>query len=274
MSARTLGRIIVLLAAGVSPAQAQLRPVHPLDWKSFDSDVTLLAGAGFGLLRDQHASLAGTRGTLYEFGNINIAWRAGHRVVLEVAGTARRGFDDQDTVRDEWPGVDPPTGRRRHDAGDVRVSTIVALSNPDARASVALRFGTRLPTTSDENGLERDRTDFYATLGGRYQYGRLSFSGESGVAINGTRLDSPWDQLDVLMYSFGIDYDAGFLAPSLVIVGHDDLHGWELRGNEDLSEVRFGVRAGDRFWAEALAVKGITTFSPSHGLLLTIGIQR
>ena len=59
-----------------------------------------------------------------------------------------------------------------------------------------------------------------------------------------------------------------------VIVGHQDGHGWEVRGNEDLSELRVGVRVGRSRWVQAQFVKGLATFSPAAGLLLSAGVSR
>jgi hypothetical protein len=138
---------------------------------------------------------------------------------------------------------------------------------------VALRFGTRLPTTSNEPGLDRDRTDFYATLGGRWRLGAFALSGEGGVGILGTRVDG-LDQLDVLTYSAGVEWRVGPLVSHGIIVGQDDVHLRVVRGNEDLSEVRVGIRGGDRIWFSASAVKGIADFSPGHGLLFMVGMRR
>jgi hypothetical protein len=261
--------ILLIAPAGL---MAQLRPIDPLDWRPFDSPAPVLLEFGFGLLRDQHASLAGTKGTLYELGNFHVAWRTG-RVVLELSGTASRRFEDQVVLREPALGADQPNGELRRDAGDVRASTLILLNAAEQRATFVLRFGTRLPTTSEEIGLDRDRTDFFATVGGRYRLGPLALNGESGVAINGTRL-AGYDQSDVWTYSFGIEYDVGPLTPTAVIVGHQDGHSWVARGNEDLSELRVGVRAGGRYWLQATAVKGIAAFSPGGGMLLMAGLRR
>lgn len=270
---RKINTCCLALTLLATPAWAQLRPLPPLDWRTFESSAPVLAEVGFGLLRDQHASLAGTRGTLYELGNFNLAWRTG-RVVLELSGTANRQFHDEVVVRPPSLGAkNAPNGGLRHDAGDVRASTIIRVLGGTGPASAALRFGTRLPTTSEEIGLDRDRTDFFATFGARYRIGRLGLSAESGVAINGTRVDSS-DQSDAWAYSCALDFDAAGITSTLIVVGHQDGHASDVRGNEDLSEIRFGLRTGDRFWVQVVAVQGIETFSPSHGLLLTAGMQR
>jgi hypothetical protein len=260
------------LVFGPAAGSAQLRPIDPLDWRPFEEGAPVLIELGLGMLRDQHASLAGTKGTLFEVGNFHIAWRTG-RVVLELSGTASRRFEDEVVVQPPALGADPPNGELRRDAGDVRASTLIRLSPIERAGAVVLRFGTRLPTTSEEIGLDRDRTDFFATLGGRYRRGRFAVRGESGVAINGTRLDG-YDQSDVWTYSFGLEYGLGPLTSTAAIVGHQDGHAWAVRGNEDLSELRLGVRAGDRYWVQATAVRGIADYSPGSGLLLMVGVRR
>ena len=51
------GVITVLVAA--TPAEGQLRPLHPLNWQLFDEGHMVSARIGGGLLVDQRASLAG-----------------------------------------------------------------------------------------------------------------------------------------------------------------------------------------------------------------------
>jgi hypothetical protein len=46
------------------------------------------------------------------------------------------------------------------------------------------------------------------------------------------------------------------------------------RGNEDLSESRIGFEIGRRIRIRALWVHGLTSSSPSNGLLLSLGTRR
>jgi hypothetical protein len=263
----------ILLALGLArPAMAQLRPLTPIDWDLFDGGRALTVGVGMGVIGDQPASLAGTKGDLLEVGNFRLAWRSG-RIGVEFGGTLYRRFHDELVLRPPALGADPPNGGVRHDAGDILASTVLRLTGEQRSTLVALRFGTRLPTTSNEPGLDRDRTDFYATLGGRWRLGAFALSGEGGVGILGTRVDG-LDQLDVLTYSAGVEWRVGPLVSHGIIVGQDDVHLRVVRGNEDLSEVRVGIRGGDRIWFSASAVKGIADFSPGHGLLFMVGMRR
>jgi hypothetical protein len=254
-----------------APAPAQLRPVDPVEWRVFDDGADITFGVGMGVLWQQHASLAGTKGTLLELGNFQTAWRTG-RVVLELAGTLHRRFDDRVVIRAPETGADPPTGQWRHDAGDIRASTLVRLSSAAAPGLLVLRFGTRLPTTSDETGLDRDRTDFFATVGARWHGGAVAVSGESGLGIHGTR-NNGYDQSDVWTYSFGVELDVGPLTSTASLVGHKDGLESDVRGNEDLNELRLGMRAGSRYWVQAAAVLGLAEFSPGGGLLLMFGLR-
>lgn len=261
-----------LCATSTRDVAAQLRPFSPIDWPAFDNALPVSVGLGFGTLRDQPASLAGTRGDLLEVGTFHVTWISG-RFAVEAEGTFHRRFDDDSVMRPPIPGTDAPNGTTRTDAGDVVASTTIRLTTDLSRFMAALRFGTRLPTASNEPGLERDRTDFFASLGGRYEWGRLALGAEGGVGILGTR-DDGLDQLDVLTFAAVAEVQLGRVTATGSVVGHDDLRIRVTRGNEDLSEVRLGLRTGDRVWVSATAIRGIADFSPSAGFFLMMGIRR
>jgi hypothetical protein len=154
------------------------------------------------------------------------------------------------------------------------VSTLVLLTPLDADASALLRFGTRLPTTDNEVGLERDRTDFFAVLAGRLRRGPLWAGAEAGVGIYGTH-DPQLEQSDMLVYSVSGGYRGAWLAPRLSLVGHmDGMVGTTIRGNEELAEARAALRFGRDVWAEVEALYGLQPFSPRTGFYLRIGTLR
>jgi hypothetical protein len=263
--------ILGLMTLPVS-ATGQLRPTGPVEWDIFENVRPWAFGLGVGLIEGQRASLAGTTGDLLEGGNFRIAYRSG-RIGLEFTGTLARRFRDEAILRSPAPGTDGPTGKIRHDAGDVLATTLIRLNGADSPFLVALRFGTRLPTTSNEPGLDRDRTDFFTTLAARYRVGRFAVSAETGLGILSTRVDGI-DQLDVQNFSAGVESRVGPVIATASIVGQDDWHRRVVRGNEDLSELRFGLRAGDRQWVSVTAVKGIAQFSPGYGVLVMLGVRR
>jgi hypothetical protein len=145
------------------------------------------------------------------------------------------------------------------------------LTSNGARSTL-LRFGTRLPTTDNRVGLDRDQTDFFALLGADQQSGNWHFSGEAGVGINGTRLAN-YEQSDVLLYAVEVRRRAGPVRIGLSMLGQEDLKTRHIRGNEDLGELRLGLRAGQRRWFEVVFVRGIREFSPELGVLIGGGIH-
>lgn len=252
-----------------SPAGAQLRPLDPFDWRAFDGGRGAVE-VGAGWLEGQRASLAGTEGRLVEAGNWRGWWRAG-RVAVEAGGTVQRRFREERRFADPEPGVRPADDGRRRDAGDQRILTAVRLTGEGAAVGAVLRFGTRLPTTDNTTGLDRDATDFVATLGARAVRGGWAVQGEAGVGIFGTRR-ADFEQDDLLVYAVRVERAAGPLLPSIEVVGQQVGTGHrEIRGNESLGELRVGVRTSGRRWVAAQAVRGYTPSSPGGGVLLWVG---
>lgn len=228
---------------------------------------------GASRLLDQRASLAGTAGDLWEAGNFAIAWRTG-RVILEAGGTAQRFFHETESFAPPYPDVEPSADGDRHDSGDYRISTTVRLTPSWFPATGVVRFGTRLPTTDNATGLDRDALDFFATVGALGSRGMFAVAGEAGLGIQSTREDR-FEQDDVLLYSFRVELRSGSFTPSLAVLGqkHGPTH-HSIRGVEDLGEMRAGVRIGRKFWARAEYVRGYESFSPSGGFVVTAGVIR
>ena len=266
---RVLSSAVLLLLFTAASGRAQLRPLDPTDFRVLrDGHVRVQIGGG--VFFDQHASLAGTKGRLVEVGNIRTSWRSG-RIVLELAGTIQRLFSDEVRVQPPADGV-RIVGLHddRHDAGDYRVQTILRLSGDTAANTFLLRFGTRLPTTDNRVGLDRDQTDFFALFGAARSIAGLYASAEAGVGINGTR-DPSYEQSDVLIYTAALERP-GWLAPFAAVAGQQDFHDWRMRGNEDLGELRLGVRVGSQYWVRAFFVRGFHEFSPRSGFVLNAGV--
>ena len=267
------GLLVAIHALAISPARAQLRPYDPIDWAIYDEGRSLSASVGTSTLWDQRASLAGTEGRLHELGMFQASTRVG-RIDLEAAGTIYRILIEERSFAPPVPSTDPKALGRRGDHGDYRLSTTVMLTPAAGPAAAVLRFGTRIPTTDNRVGLERDQTDFFALLGGRVDHGALRASLELGVGIHGTR-EPDFEQSDVLVYATTLTFRSGAIQPSLVLLGHS--HGTSdrvIRGNEDLSEVRLQVRAGRNRWVQLQATRGLTPFSPAAGLTITAGMAR
>jgi hypothetical protein len=252
-----------------TPASAQLRPLDPFDWQSLIGPRAVRLELGASRLSHQRASLAGTEGTLTEAGNLRAFFRTG-RVVIEAGGTVQRLFDDETRFAPADPEV-TEVGPDRHDSGDYRIATVVRLT-PERWAPIGvLRFGTRLPTTDNRVGLDRDAIDFFALLGGYTARAGASLSAEAGITINTTR-QVDFEQDDLLVYILRAEYDRLPVVPSVTLTGQQIGSGHhEIRGNESLSELRVGVRAGSRTWIRGEYVAGLADASPSGGVMVTAG---
>ena len=256
--------------ARLTPSSVRLEPVQ---WRLFDGSQSIAAELGAARLLDQRASLAGTSGDLWEAGNFSLAWRTG-RVVIEAAGTAQRYFDETGTFDAPYPDVEPSDDGRRHDSGDYRVSTTVRLTPDRFPVSGLVRFGTRLPTTDNTTGLDRDAVDFFATIGAIASRGPFWLGGETGLGIHSTR-EQRFEQDDLLLYSIRAEFRGSFAIPSFAVLGqkHGATHS-AIRGLENLGEIRAGLRVGRSMWARAEYVRGYETFSPSSGVIVTAGLIR
>ena len=263
--------VAVTIAAG--PLGAQLRPLEPVQWRLLETGDTFAAELGFSRFSGQRASLAGTRGDLWELGNFGVAWRTG-RVVLAAEGTAQRRFRERSRFAAPYPDVDAVDDGRRHDSGDSRVSTTVRVTAARNPWLGIVRFGARLPTTDNSTGLDRDAVDFFAMLGGARSLGRVSIQAETGLGIHTTR-ETQFEQEDLFLYAVRSEYRGFAITPSIAILGQ--LHGTThsaIRGVENLGELRVGLRAGVKKWVRAEVVAGYETFSPSSGVIISAGIIR
>lgn len=268
---RTAAAALALVASLATNAGAQLRPLDPTDFQALTGERARVQ-VGAAVYFNQFVSLVGTTGQLIEAGNVRASWRSG-RIVVELAGTIQRFYREDETVEPPVDGVDASSNAgTRHDAGDYRVQTVLRLTGDTAGTFAILRFGTRLPTTDNRVGLERDQMDFFASVGAARSIRDLFFAAEAGLGINGTRL-SNYEQADVLIYSATMELRAPLLSPFILVTGQNDMHDGNVRGNEDLGEVRAGVRLGDARWLTASFVRGYHRSSPHAGLVMSAGIS-
>lgn len=252
-----------LLLVGAAPAGAQLRPLEPLPWRIFEGGTWGLVEAGTGVLWNHSATLAGSRGRLLEGGMYRIAVRSG-RMAMEAGGTAVWRLDGERQIEPPLRGVQPAEHGVRQDAGVVYAASSLRMSPDSWPVAVLVRFGATVPTTSDESGLDRDRTDFFATIAARYHAGAFTLTAENGVGINGT-LQHPNPQSDVWTFAYGATWDFARARAVAQIVGRQDGHSYVIRGNEDLHELRVGFDYGRRVLLRARYVRGLSEFSTGHG---------
>ena len=146
------------------------------------------------------------------------------------------------------------TGDTTSDVEDIVVATKVRLLSETAgRPAIGVRFATKLPNASNENGIGLDTTDFYATLliGKTVQSVRLVGNAGLGILGDPTRGDR---QGDVLQYGFSV---ARAVRQGVEIVG--EING-RLQPQEDETappgtDTRAAMRVGGRFTHRHRAIR-------------------
>lgn len=250
------------------PAGAQLRPWEPFDWSLFDGASHANVAIGTSVLWEQRASLAGTEGVLVEAGTFSGGYR-NDRIGIEGGGTLYRHFREKTSFAPPVSGTEArPLGTRR-DNGDYRISTGILITPPDRPAAFLFRFGTRLPSTDNVVGLDRDATDFFATIGGRADFSFIRAFTELGVGVHGTRLED-YEQVDVLLYMVGLEARSGFLRPAILFLGQTVHPRLQFRGTEPLSEIRLRLHTPGRVSLRVDAIHGLADFSPAAGVSISL----
>ncbi len=249
--------------------EAQLRPIESMDWLLFEDEIGrgFVGVAGFS---GQPLSLVGTEGRLVELGLLGASVRSG-RIVLSLRGSAYRVFDASKSFAEPLTIVEDPSFKRRTDSGDYSLSSSMLLTSGEGAWDAAFRFGIRLPTTNDRVGLERDQTDFFTTVAGRYRRGPLALEFEAGAGINGVAA-SQFDQTDPILYGAGVALVHRGVESALRIGGqYDTRSNGPPRGNEHLSEVKLGIRSLNATWVQVEGIYGLAEFSPNLGFQLRLG---
>lgn len=259
---------VLAAAACTGRAAGQLRPLDPVDWRVFEPGSVVSAQAGGTVLSGQRASIGGIRGRLIEAPAALLTWTTG-RVALRAVVHPLRVFDVTATYTAPLPGTEYLDPDREVDAGDNALETIVRLTPDAAPALAALRWGVRLSTHNDKKGLDRHKVDFYALTGARLPRGAWSLAAEAGLGVYGTRQPGT-DKVLPFLYSASVRRRAGVCEPWLGIDGQAGRR--QLRGNEDLSELKAGVRIGRARWLEAAFIRGLARHSPQAGLQVFAGL--
>lgn len=262
----------LLLAAFASfavDAAAQLRPLPPVDWRALDAThgAAYLGVSGF---TQQPVSLVGQQGRLLQWGMVGAAYKTG-RVMLSFEGSIVRVFVAGERFADPSPLVESVDLARRTDSGDYVINTHLLLTSGLGDRDALIRFGVRLPTTDHRVGLERDQTDFFATLAGRQGVGRLFLDGELGFGIHGVA-GPRHNQTDPILFGLRAAYHLDRVEASFRLGGQYDTreHG-PPRGNEHLAELTWGIRTTGVTWASLELIRGLALFSPSWGASLRVG---
>ena len=165
-------------------AFAQQRPLVTEDPEPVGAGRVLIEG-GLDVARNQEYPASGLEGNLLRLPTIGISVGISSIAELQIDG----GLYDRLNITKRNPlaplaSALTVTGDSTHDVSDVVIATkIRMLAETAGRPALGIRFATKLPNASNENGLGLDTTDFHVTLLGAKTVQSIRVVGNFGVGI-------------------------------------------------------------------------------------------
>jgi hypothetical protein len=270
MTRRLAVALFALLASlvPVEQAWAQQRPLVTEDPEPVGAGRVLLEG-GADLAHDQQYPVSGLKGNLLRVPTLGISVGLSSIAELQIDG----GFYDRLNITSRNPAAPlasllTVTGDSTHDVSDVVVATkIRMLAETAGRPALGIRFATKLPDASNENGLGLDTTDFFATLLAAKTVQSIRVVGNLGVGI----LADPTvgnRQNDVLTY--GLSFARAMTQEAELVGelnGRLSTRGDPLPGTESRGLLKLGGRyTRGPVRLDAGVFFGLTTVDPTIGL--------
>ena len=246
---------------------AQQRPLLTEDPETVGAGVVLVE-VGVDYLRDQRFTVSGLEGNLWRVPTAGVSIGVSSIAEIQIDGgfnrlTIQGRFDAPlDNVLDV-------AGETTRSVEDLVIATKMRLAGETAgRPAFGLRFATKLPNASNENGLGLDTTDFFVSflVGKTVQSVRVVGNVGLGILPDPTRGDR---QNDVLTYGVSL---ARAVAQGLEVVGeingrHDTRAGTPPPGTEGRATMRFGARyTRGSARVDAAVIVGATSVDPSVGV--------
>lgn len=240
---RVVCRAAVLVLALSPSAFAQQRPLVTEDPETIGAGRLLLEG-GVDFAHDQQYSLSGLKGNLWRVPALGVSVGISSIAEIQFDG----GLVDRLSIAERRPAPLASelavTGNSTHDFPDFVIGAKVRLAPEGVRRpAFGVRFATRLPNASNENGLGPDTTDFFISALGAKTVQSVRVVGNIGVGILADPIDGH-RQNDVLTY--GVSF-ARAMTQRAELVGELDgrasvAAGAALPGTENHGAMRLGGR--------------------------------
>ena len=266
---RRLAFVSMLAVLMAAPAAAQQRPLVTEDPETIGAGNILFEG-GFDMQREIFFPVSGLQGDLVRLPVLGFSFGLSSIAELQVDGGLYNRLNVNERVIAPLSSMLDYTGDVTSDIEDIVVATkIRVLSETAGRPALGVRFATKLPNASNENGIGVDTTDFYASLliGKTVRSARMVGNAGLGILGDPTRGDQ---QADVLAYGFSV---ARAVRQGLEVVG--EVNG-RYQPNDDIeappgSDTRAAMRFGARFTTgtvriDGAVILGMTSRDPSFGL--------
>ncbi len=233
----------LLIGISAAPAAAQQRPLVTEDPESIGAGLVLVE-AGIDYLRDQPFPVSGLTGHLRSTPVLGISIGVSSIAEVQIDGISFSNLQINDRMLAPLSHQLRITGDRTGSWSDTVVGAKTRLLSEGARRpSIALRFATKLPMASNEEGLGLDTIDFYNSLLIGKTMGSIRLVGNIGLGIlsDPTRGDR---QNDVLTYglSFARAFAEGAEVVAEVAGRRNTRAGTPPPGTDSSGFARFGAR--------------------------------
>jgi hypothetical protein len=265
-----LAALTTLFLAIPLTAYAQQRPLVTEDPETVGAGRVLIEG-GIDYARDVRFPLSGLEGNLFRGPLLGTSIGVSSIAEIQIDGGLYNRLSIEHRTAAPLAGV-VKAGDTTSDVEDLVIGTKVRMvSEGTSRPALGVRFATKLPNASNENGLGRDTTDFFASFLGAKTVESVRVVANLGVGIMGdaTRGDR---QNDVVTY--GLSF-ARAVTQRGEVVGElngrlNTRDGVPPPGTESSGILRFGARYTAGTWrADAALMFGLTSRDPSSGV--TVG---
>jgi len=258
---------VCVLSAFALPASAQQRPLVTEDPEPIGGGRVLLEG-GFDWAHDYQNPVSGLKGDLFTIPTIGVSVGLSSIAELQIDGAIYNSL----SVSSRNPNAPLAslltfTGDTTHGISNAVIATKIRfLSETASRPAVGIRFATKLPNASNEQGIDLDTTDVSGALLIAKTVQSIRVVGNLGAGIL-TNPTSGVGQNDVLLY--GLSF-ARAVTQAAELVG-------ELNGRASLrteafpgTESRGTLKIGGRYTHgpvrfDAGVFVGMTTLDPTVG---------
>ena len=267
-------RLVLAVIAALplaNPAFAQQRPLVTEDPETIGAGRILIEG-GIDFARDEQYPVSGLKGNLWRIPTLEFSFGLSSIAELQIDG----GLFSHLSIASRNPNAPlayllTAKGKGTSDVEDTIVATKIRIfPETGRRPAFGMRFATKLPNASNENGLGLDTTDFFASILAAKTVQSIRVVGNIGVGI----LSDPTfasRQNDVLTY--GVSFSRA-LTTKAELVGElngrgSTRAGGPLPGTESRGLMKFGgryTRGTVRF--DGGLFFGLTTVDPTVGFTL------
>ena len=270
LRARYVSVLTFVLAFVATPAFSQQRPLVTEDPEVIGAGRLLVEG-GIDWERDLFYPVSGLRGHRLSVPTFGVSVGLSSMAELQIDAGFYQRLRITERRAAPLASLVTSTSDRTHDVEDVVIATKIHLFGETAggRPAVGLRFATKLPNASNENGLGTDMTDFFASLLVAKTIQSIRVVGNAGVAIMGDPTAAVPEQNDLLTIGLSV---ARALTNSTEVVGEVNsrlnlANGDPDPGGENRGVMRFGGRyTRGTVRVDAGVIIGMTARDPEIGV--------